>query len=225
MHLLIRRTKDHYEGRIDLTNVVAGNKTVADIISLWDLKLPYLEFKRRLRSIAELSHAQNFESVIPWSDSSAVSKLPEGAWVLPIDEDDWLHPDFVKLFKVTRVWVRARFLTWGVLRKEADGGGPKDPQGYVESCGYALRIPASWPLVTNHRQISEQSIRLTQHLKPVLAVRNETPASIGYMMKQGSPRNAIETSVRNRAFDQKRLYLWTKPQADAYYNLLEEALG
>lgn len=225
MHLLIRRTKGYFDGQIDLKHVVRDTRTVSDVLKTWDLKLPYMEFRLRLRQIAEMSLNQAFESIIPWSDSRAVAALPEGSWLLPIDEDDWLHPGFLDIVQSRPIPDRAKILTWGVLRKEADGAGPKDHLHFVESCGYALKLPVDWKMITNHMLVSEQSAKDMHHLKPVLAIRNETPASIGFMLKQGSPRHAIETSIRNRAIDQKRLYLWTKPQANAYYDLLEQASG
>lgn len=59
---------------------------------MWNgtFSMPYAAFRQRLKEIA----AQNLARVAD-ARVAPLDDVPEGAWVVPIDDDDWLAPDLV----------------------------------------------------------------------------------------------------------------------------------
>jgi len=58
-------------------------------VSLWNrtFNIPYHLFRHRVRQIAQLNHAQVKRACFAcWED------IPDGALVVPVDDDDWLAP-------------------------------------------------------------------------------------------------------------------------------------
>lgn len=212
MHLLIRRTLGYYNGGIALTNVIKDPGTAEAAIDRWNLKIPYMEFRGELRLIASLTLEQKWQSIVPWSDKETVRGL--SGMLLPVDEDDWLHPELLG-----SVMEDGDVITWDVIRKEANGGAPKDEKKFVESCGYAIKLPCPFEVITNHLLVPKSA---AHKVDKVLAVRNETPASVAFLLKGGSPKEAVQQSLRNERQDRKRLPDWAEVQADEYYALLRK---
>lgn len=63
---------------------------------LWNetFNIPYHRFRHRVRQIAELNHSR-VEGAVPseWDD------IPDGALVLPVDDDDWFSPDAARILE------------------------------------------------------------------------------------------------------------------------------
>ncbi len=65
----------------------------AQRVALWDstFTLPYRAFRSELKKIAELNLSRVRDAVaVPWEE------IPEGAWVAPVDDDDWFAPDLAR---------------------------------------------------------------------------------------------------------------------------------
>src|SRR3954470_9841786 len=60
-----------------------------DQVALWDslFGMPYRVFRARVREIARSNHAR-----VANATSSAWEQIPQGALVLPVDDDDWFAP-------------------------------------------------------------------------------------------------------------------------------------
>ena len=56
--------------------------------------VPFHVFRRRVREIAQLNHARVEGAVCAdWEE------IPNGALVLPVDDDDWFAPDAVRVLE------------------------------------------------------------------------------------------------------------------------------
>jgi hypothetical protein len=217
--LLIRRTKAWYEGRVDLSTITRHSAEVERAVGTWQRRMGYLPFRHALRRIAQKT-LNGFDGVVQWSDQDAVASLPRDAWLIPLDEDDWLHPNFVRVVKSHKVPDDTMVLTWDVQRKEADGRVLQEKNRFVESCGYALRTPADWLTITNHMLVPGDG--KVFHIPRLLAVRNETPASVGFLIKNGNPDAAITAALKTSAAAHFQLPPWARLQFHTYTRLLEE---
>lgn len=217
MYLLIRRTKEYYTGTLNLDGIISKKPEVEAAIAKWNLKIPYMTFRKEVAEIADLSLNQKWQDVIPYTDREKVESL--SGMLLPIDEDDWLHPEFLDV--VGDRDKGSDLLTWNVIRKEAAGGPPADVKKFIESCGYAVRLPCPFLMITNHMVVPGAGKKLNE----TLAIRNETPASVGFLMRGGDPRAAAEKALKMERKDRERMPKWAGFQADCYYALLQRALG
>jgi len=212
--LLIRRTESYWrDGKIDLHRIIKDTTKVEKAISKWDLNVEYLAFRKKLREISELTITQNnFDMIIPWSDKGAVESLPDGTWLVPMDEDDWLAPDFTNVFKNTVV-SQSEVVTWPTHRTHANGSTVVN--NFVESCGYAVRLPVDdWRKITNHMIISPYYLSLSG----CLSVRNETIASVGYLLRSSDAlRDVINSALKKEYRDDPE---WARGQRWKYLELL-----
>jgi len=215
--LLIRRTKPYYEqGIISIDHLVPDKAKVLAAIDAWPFKIPYLQFRKELDRIAAITR-NGFDEIIPWQDSEAVARLERGTWLVPVDEDDWLAPHFISAVRNYITEPGRKYLTWDVYRKKADGGRLKNT--FVESCGYGLELPYShWQDVTNHMRIKSVS-----PIPSILAVRNETVASLGVMMYRPGT-DLVETLKKAMMLMPSDMPKEFKRQYDLYQNLLAEAV-
>ena len=192
--LLIRRSHAFWlSGEIDPDYILRDDRRAAKVraaVRQWDetFWLGYRDFRLELRAIAADAHAgAGFDEIIPWCDRSAVQSQPPGAWLVPVDEDDWLAPRIVGELRDVCPKHCTDLLTWDVVRKAADGAARPNPNTFVESCGYAVRLPFDWGSVCDHMRLR---LPMSPTLPSVLSVRNETPASMSFLY-----RNSVEGVV------------------------------
>jgi hypothetical protein len=182
---MIRRSRDYWlNGVVNLLDQLSEEEAVIARPKLdwWQRTFPmsYLEFRRALRKIAIATYDENsFDEILCWSDREAVERQPENTFLFPIDEDDWLSPCASQ--EIRRLLVQSPDICrWSVARKQFNGVFAINPSSFVESCGYVLRLPASWVNVIDHMTVPTVSY-MTQS---ILTFRNQTPASIGLFLGQ-----------------------------------------
>lgn len=192
--LMLRRMKDYWlRDKISLDHVVGDKNKIKSTIEDWPFEMPYMEFRKRLRDISHFSLKNNrFDMVVNWSDRKTIESLPRGTWVVPMDEDDWLDPNFESGIRATqKIFPNEKVFTWQTVRV--------NPKGQVlhhdfhESCGYAVKLPCDWIKVVNHMEIPATAFHICGQ---PLAIRNETIASLGFLMRTKEPLwDTLEQSV------------------------------
>lgn len=217
--LMIRRTWGYYkDGTIDLRGIVGSEQRslATEAIEGWDLAIPYLQFRSRLRDIAEGSWLSNrFDRRVMWSNQKAVKFLRPGTWLLPMDEDDWLAPGAATAIR-RAMTEEQNLITWKVHRTAADGTVVS--KEFIESCGYAVRLPCPWTIITNHMVAAgDAGCRIDE----VLAVRNETVASVAYLANRADRKAVIAKALRADFHDPP----WAREQRDEYVALLQKSLS
>ena len=198
--LMIRRSQQYWlSGDIKMPSTVSpssGDK-VKGAIQWWDStwRLKYLSYRHRLREIAEATHSANrFDQTVHWSNREALCRLATGSWIVPLDEDDWLHPELVPDLRKQLLTCETNVYRWGVLRRSFQGKVSANPNSFVESCGYAVRSPVQWQWLVDH-----MSLPATHILMSPRAVRNETVGSLGVFINNSREEimlglhNAIES--------------------------------
>jgi hypothetical protein len=185
--LMIRRSEAFWRhGTIDPGFIIRNPEKAAKVsaaIEWWNTKFwfSYIDFRMALRSLAlELHRQAGFVEIVPWQDQGAVARFPENSWLVPIDEDDWIAPGMAHRLRSVCSNCTFNTVTWDVIRKSADGATAINPNTFVESCGYACRLPFDWLPICNHMHIKAPSKR---DIAEVLALRNETPASMAFLYK------------------------------------------
>ena len=125
--------------------------------------IPYHRFRHEVCEIARLSLARvGRASVRPWDE------IPDGAIVLPTDDDDWFAPDIVGLLEARRDEEATGYL-WSPRYLEVPVGvrhrvdlarrrlDPRRPPRYLcATNGYAfVKQPGTEPLGRSHMRASE----------------------------------------------------------------------
>ena len=199
----------------------------ASTVRLWDetFDVPYHRFRQRVREIA-LGNAADLEGVTtaPWSE------IPDGALVLPADDDDWFAPDIGRaLEEARRRNPGARCLRWPEAFLEV-------PLNFLHRIRLLERrllgTPPKWFCSTNNYAVvkSDETARLfashveasrwcESHRSAVLevsarlSVMNRTLAS-RTSLGLGAPLNARPISARGlmrKYHDYRGLYAKTLP--------------
>jgi hypothetical protein len=209
-------------------------------IAVWNrtLTMPYNRFRHRLREIARRNHAR-IAGAVParWEE------IPEGAVVLPVDDDDWFAPE------VATALVRARgravtafrwpsvFLevptTFGhhvhLVRRALVPRTP--PKQYCTTNNYALVKRRGVELVAaNHMRAGEQLERDpgTKELPDRLSLMNRTLASqttLGLRAPELTRGHLVRKYRRYRRLYEGRLRhvpAWARADVEAMAELMED---
>lgn len=168
-------------------------------VDLWDatFDMPYHVFRHRLKQIAELSLSR-----VEGAACAAWDAIPDGALVVPTDDDDWLAPDLAKALDAERD-VATACLRWTSSFIEV----PTSFGHWVDLVRRAIfpRTPPKWVCSTNNYAMVK-----SEETQPLL--RRHTRAS-EWVLGPGADRTRrIEgrLSVMNRTLaSQTSLALWT----------------
>ena len=158
-------------------------------IAVWNrtLTMPYNRFRLRLREIARRNHARIRDAVCAQWD-----EIPDGAVVLPVDDDDWFAPDVATAVRSVRSETTTAFrwpsvflevpTTLGhhvhLVRKALVPRTP--PKQYCTTNNYALvRRPGVELVAANHMRAGEALAHDpgTLELPDRLSLMNRTLAS------------------------------------------------
>lgn len=90
IYLWVRRTTDWDDEALFRRQLAPA---FAPRVALWDatFTIPYREFRSELKRIAAANLSRVRDAVV-----AAWDEIPEGAWVVPVDDDDWFAPDLAR---------------------------------------------------------------------------------------------------------------------------------
>ena len=212
-----------------------------DQVALWDsvFEMPYRVFRSHLREIARENLAR-----VEGARVSAWEEIPEGALVLPCDDDDWFRPDVAAVLQrrlrpgVTGLRWTSSFLevptNWrhqlGIWRVRAQG--PR-PMFLCTTNNYAMfASDESKDLLTSHIQASRwvraQQAGSVALLDQRLSLMNRTIASqtsLGHLGVAISRRRLLRKLARYRRLYELPLpsgLAWAQPHADRMGELMGE---
>jgi hypothetical protein len=211
-------------------------------VELWDqtFTIPYHRFRGRLRQIAAENHARVAGAVV-----SALEAIPDGAWVLPVDDDDWYPPQAARVVTARGtpeleglVW-RTSYLevpihfghrTFMVRRALRMPFTP--PRSLCSTNSYAVRMgPDTRTLLDTHIRASrwfagEGEARVT-HIPGRHNVINRTLASQTMLRFDWPEIKPRELLVKYRCY--RRLYRlpwkrrgWARPHVEEMARLMDE---
>jgi hypothetical protein len=241
VHLWVRATLDYGDEaavREHLHPFMRGK------VALWDdtFPMPWHTYRLRVREIAERNLAAVAGAIrTPWEE------IPEGALVLPVDDDDWFHPGIVAALerklrpgalmyrwpvRFLEVWPDVPYAL-GVLRRQVMG--PR-PQFVCATNNYALvRRDDLRDLATHHMEASgffnAAAPGSVREIDEPLSVVNRTLASqtsLGMRIRDPGPR---ELRLKLRLY--RRRYrrplpaelAWARPYVEMMAALTDELAG
>ena len=210
-------------------------------IALWDatFEMPWRVFRSRLRDIA-LENLGRVEGAVVarWEE------IPEGALVLPCDDDDWFRPDVAQVVQDalapghTGVRWRSSFLEvprdWrhhlGIWRRRFQG--PR-PQFVCTTNNYAVfASETALPVLASHLKASDwflaQPAAEVPELREGLSLQNRTIASQTALVPQQRTigrRHLLRKLDRYRRLYQRPLpaeMAWAQPYADRVGALMDD---
>jgi hypothetical protein len=122
-------------------------KGVEEAIKKWDLifNMKYIYFRKELHKIASKTYLENnFDHIIFYEDDEYMEKMiKDDDIVVPIDEDDWIHPNLANILR--EVKSDSKVIAWDTKRVEDNRGlkimfdADSDIHPCVHTAGYAIR--------------------------------------------------------------------------------------
>jgi hypothetical protein len=237
VHIWVRATLDYDDARAFEAELLPAFR---DRVELWDatFTLPYRIFRGRVCAIARDNLAQ-----VEGAVRSAWEEIPEGALVLPCDDDDWFRPDAALVAQREAgpggVRWRSSFLEVPMNRRHQLGvwrrhvQGPR-PQFICTTNNYALHVrPDARERMRSHLEasawVARQPAGAVPFLRERLSLMNRTLASqtsLGAHKGGPIPRRALLGKLERY----RRLYArplrdelaWAQPYADRMRELMTE---
>jgi hypothetical protein len=237
IYVCVRRTLDWHD---EVAVARDLDPTFRPKLEAWNetFTMPYHEVRRRLKGIAELSLSRIDDAVrVPWDE------IPDGALVVPVDDDDWFAPDLAHGLLASRephiegyVWndytveirrpLSARLNYWWWRLR---GNRPL-------TCGsnsYAItKTPERFPLVRRHGQASryfDANPALVRRLPGNWSVRNRNPTSqteMGWRRPHVTHAELVETFRQYRrlypGIRLPRAFRWAEPYVTMVADLIRE---
>lgn len=236
VHIWVRQTADWRDEEAFRAQL---KPRFAPLVDLWNatFTLPYHLFRAEVRDIAIANHeAVRGARVSTWGE------IPEGALVLPTDDDDWFAPDVAEAAarsvddrpgvrwtsSFVEVPIDALHVVFPALRRALPGVGPKYPcttnnYAMFKRPGFELMLGrhtrASYWVAVDRRRLATIDRRLS--------VMNRTLASQTTMTRH---RRAVDRAAllrkyrRYRALYRSRLHRdleWAQPYADRMAALMD----
>lgn len=233
VHIWVRATMDYDDARAFADQLIPGFR---DTVALWDatLSVPYRVFRGRVRAIARENLARVEGAVC--SDWDAI---PDGALVLPCDDDDWFRPDAARVAAAIAgaggVRWRSSFLEvpthWahqlGIWRRRVQG--PR-PQFLCTTNNYAFfKTPDARERMRSHLAASAWVLAQPDgdvpYLRERLSLMNRTPASqttIGHVSGRAALLRRLARYRRLYARPLRADLTWAQPYADRMRELTAE---
>jgi len=189
--LLVRRSQDWFHGMSDhyslryLSN--RSSRRLHHAMDGWRMffKLPYVEFRKKLSLLARKTYLPNeFDAIFYWCDWDMISRYPDGTWVVPIDEDDWLSRRFVSVVKqAIGGCSHENLIRWDIREIDTNGGRIRC-RGPYPSCSYAGKMPFPQLLLMCHWRFWKRPIDfpyLECGIPDILALKIDSISSMSFM--------------------------------------------
>jgi hypothetical protein len=238
VRIWVRATLDYDDERAFMAQVQPGFRGQ---VELWDsvFEMPYRVFRSRVREIARENIAR-----VEGAERSPWDEIPDGALVLPCDDDDWFRPDAARVAEaalgpgVAGLRWPGRFLEVAINRRHQLGiwrarvQGPR-PKYLCSTNSYALLASEeSKELLAHHleasRWVARQPAGRVVLLDERLSLMNRTLASQTSLGHRGIPisrRRLLRKLTRYRRLYEQPLtgeLAWAKPYADRMGALMDD---
>jgi hypothetical protein len=211
-------------------------------VELWDrtFTIPFHRFRARVRQITADTHAR-----VEGARVSEWDEIPEGAWVLPTDDDDWLAPLAAQAVlsharrgltgvKWTSTHLQVPTNFWhGVHMARRTVLAPfTPPRSVCASNAYAMRKTSeTQQLLSDHMGAGDwfngEGSAQTQHIPGRFNVINKTLASQTQLAYPRPEMDRRELMLKYHAY--RRLYRlpwvrgeWSRPHVEAMARLMDQ---
>lgn len=214
---------------------------IEDIVQLWNrsFRLPFHLFRHEVQAIARDNLSRVAGAVCaPWE------AIPDGALVVPVDDDDWFAPELAAV--IAREWVPgmrgyhwpSRFLEMPIhlrhaaetLRRSLQPG--RAPFWLCTTNNYALvKTPGNQALMQDHTRASAWFAdglgERVKHIDASLSLMNRTLGSTTTLVHKRPPCARWKLLLACRRY--RRLYrqfagpelAWSQPYRDRMHQLME----
>lgn len=179
--LLIRRNKEYLEkDRLFIKDIVYRyHDRVSWLNILWNFsfKMKYIDFRKRMRSIAfPTFERNNFDEIIPYFDDDRISSLEPGTLIIPVDEDDWFSSKLTETLREVKkpykqiYWDECLRNVYGKIRYNK-----RHPYYKIESCCYGIKAPCDISVIRHHTLVKKKN---SYYLPEILSVKHNNIASL-----------------------------------------------
>ncbi len=230
--LCIRRTKEYFNGKFCFDFPKKWKSSFDTNLLMWKLffKMDYMEFRVRLAKIASLSYNINsFDGFFEWMNWEEIEKH-NNVWILPIDDDDWLHPNILTYLRSLDI-SKKKFVRWNVVSVDSFGKAKSftdtDTFGFLRtrSCSFMTRWPSSdREFIDGHTALDRHLRRNKGHLlevKRCLSVKLGHWASISSFV-ENSPDSLLSIIRQKVLLDKHELLKDYHPLIDLYNELFTD---
>jgi len=238
IYIWIRATTDWEDESVFSAQMPAGFESK---VMLWNqaFNIPYHSFRHEVRQIAQLNHSR-----IEGARFAAWKDIPDGALVVPVDDDDWFAPSLCRILEgaydrgFSGYYWPSRFIEVPIDWRHDIGKALRSvvpfirPKWFCATNNYALvKTRSVERLFRSHVQASAwfKANRATQvrKIKQCLSVMNRTLASQTSLAYKRAPFARTKIALSSHRY--RRVYLeplpdeleWAKP----YQALMSELMS
>lgn len=154
---------------------------VDEILNIWDsvFKTSYIEFRKCLSNLSKLALKDvKFDNIINQYQYS----VPSNDIVVPVDDDDWFHPNIIEVLKNTN----ANLVYWNILNNTEGALQFFNPSNtkvpfVFETNNHALFAPKNKEYILNHTILNRDSKGKGHYINDSLSLHNRSIASISLL--------------------------------------------